>query len=396
VRALRLFARAVNVPLQAWLVPAWLYQLVVLVAAAAPRRRRPEAGGEPLRLTVLIPAHDEAATIGPTLTALLAAEYPAEQRRIVVVADNCTDDTAAVATRAGVEVWERHAPDARGKGQALAWAFDRLAREPGPAAEGVVLVDADCVVSSGLLADFDAALRAGADAVQADYVVSNADASPVAGLRFAAFKLFNSVRGRGLDRLGLSVGVFGTGIGFRADVLQAVPWTAFGVTEDREYHLRLVEAGRRVRFAPDSDVRSAMPTTHEQADAQQLRWEGGNAALAWHRVPGLLRMGVVRRDVHVLHAALALLVPPQALLTAMALASAVLAGVGRSRGGMQRAGGAFVAQGIYVVGGLAVARVPLRTYRHLPAAVVLVARKLGVLGRVAIGRGPSGWQRTQR
>lgn len=59
-------------------------------------------GRHALRFSVLIPAHDEAATIGAALASLRAQERPPE--RVVVVADNCTDDTADIARGLGAHV----------------------------------------------------------------------------------------------------------------------------------------------------------------------------------------------------------------------------------------------------------------------------------------------------
>src|SRR3954447_19598713 len=55
----------------------------------------------PVTVTVLVPAHNEAACIGQTIRSLQEQSRPPE--RIVVVADNCTDDTPAIARAAGVE-----------------------------------------------------------------------------------------------------------------------------------------------------------------------------------------------------------------------------------------------------------------------------------------------------
>src|ERR1700761_4017503 len=57
------------------------------------------------KLLVLVPAHNEAETISHTLTALLTQTRQAD--RIVVMADNCTDDTVKIARRfRGITVME--------------------------------------------------------------------------------------------------------------------------------------------------------------------------------------------------------------------------------------------------------------------------------------------------
>ena len=70
-----------------------------------PRGRLPEAevARTPLRLTVLVPAHDEALTIAATLESLWGQTQAPGQ--VVVVADNCTDDTAEIAREHGAEVF---------------------------------------------------------------------------------------------------------------------------------------------------------------------------------------------------------------------------------------------------------------------------------------------------
>ena len=111
---------------------ASLAYLLTLLAAARRRPSPPPAPGTP-RVAVLIPAHDEGSGVRATVASVRALDWPAERLDVVVIADNCTDDTAAHAEAAGARVLERDAPDARGKGRALAWAVERLAADGPPA-----------------------------------------------------------------------------------------------------------------------------------------------------------------------------------------------------------------------------------------------------------------------
>jgi cellulose synthase/poly-beta-1,6-N-acetylglucosamine synthase-like glycosyltransferase len=373
---------------------ATLY-LLGLLAASVRRGRDPGAApGAATRFVVLVPAHDEQEGIGAVVGSLLTQQYDTTRREVVVIADNCSDATADVAVSAGATVWERNEPQARGKGQALAWALERLWSHR-PDVEAVAIVDADCVASPNLLEAMDRALRSGVRAVQARYVVSNPDASPTAALRWAGFALMHIVRPRGKQRLGLSCGLFGTGMAFRAELLREQPWTAFSVTEDVEYHLRLVAAGESVGFVEDPCVASPMPTTAENARQQQLRWETGNARLVRQATLLLLR-GAQRRDWRRVATALDYLVPAQSLLatgTALAGASGLVVG---SRtiavASMLTAAG----QAIYVVGGLVSVRAPRSVWLALLHAPELVAAKLVQSARIATGRGADRWVRTAR
>ena len=118
------------------------------------------------RLDVLIPAHDEELLVGRTVRSLLAQSYPRALFRIVVIADNCSDETAAVAASAGADVvMVRDAPDARGKGRALRWAIDQLLAADSPP-DAFVSVDADTITDADLLCALVERFEAGAEAVQ--------------------------------------------------------------------------------------------------------------------------------------------------------------------------------------------------------------------------------------
>ena len=74
-------------------------------------------------VSFVIPAHDEESTVGEALEALRPQLAPGD--RLLVVADNCSDDTAEVARRGGAEVATRDDRERRGKGHALRFGLDR-------------------------------------------------------------------------------------------------------------------------------------------------------------------------------------------------------------------------------------------------------------------------------
>ena len=114
----------------------------------------------------------------------------------------------------------------------------------------------------------------------------------------------DTVRPLGKERLGLSCGLFGTGMAFTRELLRRAPWSATGLAEDGEYHLRLVAAGERVEFIPHAWVRSAMPTSLRASRVQQARWERGRLGLIRRWTPSLVASGVARRDPVRVHAGL--------------------------------------------------------------------------------------------
>jgi 1,2-diacylglycerol 3-beta-glucosyltransferase len=355
--------------------------LLALLAAAwrGMRAAPPPRGPGRLRFAILVPARDEEAVIGDCLASLRALDHPADRFETIVIADRCSDATAAVAARAGATVWARRDGD-DGKGAALAWALERLARER-PRVEAVAMVDADCTVSPNLLAVFEAHLLAGARAVQAAYGIANPDASWVAALRYASLELMNVVRPLGASAVGASAGLYGTGMAFSAELLARRPWTARSLVEDREQHLSLVAAGERVAFAREASVRSPSPTTLGSSRGQQRRWEAGRAALIRTWLPTLLARGLRRRDAAQLHAAVDLLIPPQSVL----LAAGVAAATRRPR--RPAALASLAVQAAYVAGGLALVRAPASVWRALAVSPALAIFKLALLAQ----RRPQTW-----
>jgi cellulose synthase/poly-beta-1,6-N-acetylglucosamine synthase-like glycosyltransferase len=286
--------------------------------------RAPEPIPPRIRFVVVVPAHDEAQGIARTVGSLLAMDYPRELYRVLVVADNCTDDTADRARAAGALVLPRYDPTRRGKGHALAHAFQHVLREG--RADAVVVVDADTVVSPNLLRSFSARLACGASAVQADYGVSNPGASWRTCLMAVALSAVHTLRSVARERLGLSSGLFGNGMCFLTSLLRAVPHDAFSVVEDLEYGIALGDAGHRVHYAHEARVYGEMPGGERAGRTQRRRWEEGRRSMVRLHARRLLVRGLQERDPLALDLALDLLVPPLATLavaTALGLAASV-------------------------------------------------------------------------
>nr|NUR37533.1 glycosyltransferase [Sphingomonas sp.] len=100
--------------------------------------RGARAGGLVPRTAIVVPAHNEEGVIAETVRALIEA---APGALVLVVADNCTDGTAALAREGGAQVLVRDDPDRRGKGFALAAAREWLRSDP---PDVVLIIDADC------------------------------------------------------------------------------------------------------------------------------------------------------------------------------------------------------------------------------------------------------------
>jgi 1,2-diacylglycerol 3-beta-glucosyltransferase len=374
------------------------YLLTLSIAALASQRQRDGQTGDS-RLVVVVPAFNEAELIGRCLTSLRVQTYPRELLRIVVVADNCTDDTATVAAAAGAEVLVRDAPDARGKGRALRWSFDQLSAEADPA-DAFIVVDADSVADPDLVGGLATEFAAGHEVVQAEYLVT-AEPGTRSELRQAAFLLFHRTRFTGRARLGMACNLVGNGMLLSRSVLQRVPWGAFTGAEDLEYSIDLRLAGVKPRFARSARVFGPAPGAGRAAATQRMRWEGGRFHVVRTRLLTLLAGAFRRRDLSLLDAALDLAVPPLGLLGLISLAGAALASIGWAVGAtsvwaLLPWATAIVAMVAFVVVGLRAARAPASAYRALLQAPRFLLAKLGTYARMTRGLHAERWERTER
>ena len=237
----------------------------------------------PVTVTVLIPAHNEQGTLALTIASLLGQSHRPE--RVIVVADNCTDSTVAIARRAGVEVFETKG-NAKKKAGALNQALKQLLPEQGDK-DVVMVMDADTVLDAGFL-----------DAAVMRFTGDRA--------LMAVGGLFYGEEGQGLlgqfqrneyihyaremrRRRGRVFVLTGTASIFRPLALRAVaagrgrsiPGTTGDVydtaalTEDNELTIALKSLGGLMSSPADCTVVTEVMPTWQALWAQRLRWQRG-------------------------------------------------------------------------------------------------------------------------
>lgn len=367
--------------------PGTLELLLVTAGNLLPEAGKPPRTGK-LRVCCVIPAHNEAEGIADCVASLArsARERPVET---VVIADNCTDATAARARSAGARVLERHDGEKRGKGYALDFAFRRLMAE---GADAFVVVDADSRVSANFVKTMCLALESGAGAVQCRYLVANPEASRRTRLMNVALLAFNVVRPRGRARWGLSAGILGNGFGLTRETLERVPYTASSVVEDLEYHLALVRAGRAVQFVDGCAVYGEAPAGGQGVRTQRARWEGGRFRMIAAFAPELAAE-VLRGKGKLAEPLLELLLLPLALHVTL-LGAALL-----SPHPWARALGAagLGAAALHIAAALSLGRATWRDIGALLTAPLYIAWKILMLPSIfRASRRGAHWVRTER
>jgi len=285
-----------------------------------------EGFDRPRRIAILIPAHNESLGITDTISGLRAA---APTAAILVVADNCDDDTATLARMAGATVAVRNESDRRGKGFALAFGRDVLERAP---PEVVIVIDADCRLAHGSAERLSLRALVHGRPVQACNLLTSAEASPLVAVSNFAMLVKNLIRARGIQRLGGGAMLFGTGMAFSWPLFAGLPLATGDAVEDLSLGLWLARQGVPVDLDDRALVTSSAAPI-EGSRAQRSRWEHGFMRTAATKGLPLVMEGIFRRSRNVATLGAHLLVPPLALLVLLSLAALTsIAAVGFSTG----------------------------------------------------------------
>lgn len=294
-------------------VPVCVLALQVIAAPRAVRPRDLPAGPRP-KVALLVPAHNEAAGIGATLASIRAQLGAGD--RLLVVADNCSDDTAVAAHIGGAEVAIRADPIRRGKGYALAFGMRELGLAP---PQVVIVVDADCLLAPGAIDWLAHACAASGRPVQAAYLMHARDgAGPEKKVAQFAWTVKNWLRPLGGRRLGLGCQLAGSGMALPWQLARTAPLASAHLVEDLKLGLDLALAGHAPVFCAQAVVTSVFADSAAGGRIQRTRWEHGHLGLIARYGPRLVMQALARRDAALFALALDLCVPPVSLLLMLA------------------------------------------------------------------------------
>ena len=371
--------------------------LWTLALASVRTTPAPGTGSRATRFAVLLPAHDEAVSIGRTVERLAELDYPADRYTIHVVADYCTDDTAFVAREAGAVVHERSDGPRGSKGAALSWLLNRvLGADPRP--DAVVIFDADTQVHPGFLAAMDARISSGASIIQGRHRISNPEDGTYPALAAAMMRIDNRFGNQGRVNLGLSAKHMGDSICFRSEII-ARYWRELGLTEDYALRQRLLMEGLNIDYEPEAVGAGEAPQSWAIARAQRARWLKGTYDSSRGRAFDMLIDAVRRRDHALFDGALQALLPSFSTLVLLAGLGLLIEGVllrsARPTMLTSFAVGLFLLV-IYPVVGLIIDRAPAHAYRALVAGPpFIIWRTVLALTSRHLGREIT-WRRTPR
>lgn len=242
---------------------------------------------------IIVPAHNEEVFLPRLLKSLNEQDYPSDLFDIMVVADNCTDRTAEVASTFNAIVWKRSDKKEVGKGYAIKFGLDNTDIHK---YDALFIIDADSMAQSDALKHLDLAVKEGKKIIQCYNGVANPDDSWFTRLMDVSRTIGNEIFEPAKEKLGLSSHLMGNGMCFRRDVILKYGWDAFSIGEDWEYYAKVIKEGERIAFQKDVRVYHQESSSLEQATSQRIRWSSGRFAIIWKYGLGLFYRGLVERN----------------------------------------------------------------------------------------------------
>lgn len=261
-----------------WIITIyWLYQLVVSICSLVKLKDKPLLVDKNHKFMAILPAHNEETVIGNLIESLKKQDYPKELLDIYVIADNCTDNTAQIAKKAGAIVLERHEDDPakKTKGAALQW-FLKQKIEENADYDAFFVFDADNIVDVNFTKAMNKKLCQGEEVVQGYRDIKNPTDSWIS----AGYAIFYWTMHRFYHlaryNLGLSALLNGTGFMVKFDIIKPTGWNTDTLTEDIEFSLKRIIQGKRVGWATDAIVYDEQPVGFKQSWSQRSRWTVGH------------------------------------------------------------------------------------------------------------------------
>ena len=294
------------------LVPVLVLSVQVAKALTVPADLSDEVFEKSTKIAVLIPAHNEESVISETIKALKSQLNSGDQ--LLLVADNCTDNTASIARDQGAEVLERVDPENRGKGYALSFGINHL-KDSGNTPEVVIVIDADCIVEKYCLNKLINKCVEFGRPVQALYLMHASSDLPRQKIAEFAWIVKNWVRPLGYLHLGFPCQLMGTGMAFPFTLLVEANLANSNIVEDMKLGVDLARKGCSPIFCPDARITSTFPIEESSIKSQRTRWEHGHLAVIVSESAGLISYAARNFNLRLIAMAFDLMVPPLALLT---------------------------------------------------------------------------------
>ena len=267
---------AVNMALGIIFLVCYLYQFFY-IAVPFFLKDKAHKPAFPHRFAVLISARNEENVLPLLLESLNKQTYARENFTVFVVADNCTDKTAAVAKENGAVVYERFNKEKVGKGYALEFLYEKIVADYGDAHfDAYTVFDADNVLDPHYIEEINKTFSDGYEVITSYRNSKNYGDNWITAGYALWFLRESEYLNHSRMLMNSSCAVSGTGFTFSSKIMREVGgWKFFLLTEDIEFTVYNVVKGRKIGYAPKAELYDEQPVTFTQSWKQRLRWAKG-------------------------------------------------------------------------------------------------------------------------
>ena len=283
----------------------YFYQFIYIVIALIGDKKKKLDTYEAKKLhkfAFIIAARNEQAVIGNLINSIKQQNYPAELIDVIVVADNCTDDTAQIAREHGAICYERFNNMLVGKGYALDYCFNKIVEQFGDytAYDGYFIFDADNVIDKNYVKEMNKVFDRGYNVITSYRNSKNYDTNWITSGYSLWFireaKYLNNPR----MMLKTSCAVSGTGFLVNSSIIKKNNGWKFNLlTEDIQFSVVNILEGEKIGYCESAMFYDELPTTFKQSWNQRMRWSKGFYQVMFRYGRELIAMMFKKREMFV-------------------------------------------------------------------------------------------------
>lgn len=230
------------------------------------------------RFAVICPARNEANVIGDLVETLKNQDYPRESYDIIVVPNNCTDNTKEVALEAGAKIFEP-VGKIKSKGEVLNQVTDHVLDQD--IYDAIIVFDSDNLVDSNFIKEMNKALEAGYPAGTCFRDSKNPTATRLSSAYSIFYFMFSSLYNGARSMLGMNSLISGTGFMVSTSLLKELGgWNTVSITEDAEFSCQLAVKGKKIAYVPRAITYDEQPEDLRESLNQRLRWSLGSQQIS--------------------------------------------------------------------------------------------------------------------
>ncbi len=253
-----------------------LKQFFYLIVALIKKEKDPGREASLHHYAVMICARNEATVIADLIDSIKSQSYPQDFIDIFVMADNCSDNTAEIASSCGAHVYTRFNSEQVGKGYALEALMNHIREDYPEGFDGYFVFDADNILEHDYIEQMNRKLSDGHEIVTGFRNSKNFASNWVSAGSSLWFLWDSKYLNYPRHLLGISCTVSGTGFLFSRKIAEKLGgWPYHMLTEDWEFSFDQVTKGEKIAFCRQAVLYDEQPTSFIVSCQQRIRWCSG-------------------------------------------------------------------------------------------------------------------------